>query len=736
MFVRPFLKYFRPFLARLALAVAGMVLVGGLTAAPLLIAREAIRVLLYSNPALAEQLESSTRISAEKKRLLKGLLATEADGGESGEPQTVEEALRAWAASAGMRTEAVANDPGLTDEQKRLLIEALSPPAEGVGDPAPAADDKPPLRMRIDVWLTDHLGAAWTAPRNMAQAVAGRFQAWYNHYASISPLHALGFLVILLIVLTVVKGAAEFVSKYQLAYTFFFTSLHVREDIFRNVLCQDFLYFSRHSAGYLYSRINQDSKELKTVIDGTISDGVQQPITLVCMFTILMLLSWQLTFGVMLVLPLIGALLYYMARVLRKNTRKQKRKSDELSSSLTESLNNIRLVKAFGAEQSEIDKFHSRSMALFRYIMARRTAKFGASPLMELLGSLAVGGVIMFGGWMILSSPPRMSFEDYLIYLITLSRFYGPIKKLATLTNKFQIAKVSCERMTEMLNLRPKVREDPQAAGFERVREAIEFQNVGFLYGREPVLSQVNMRVPADSRVAFAGASGSGKTTLINLLVRLFDPVEGRILVDGTDLRKLKLTDWRRHLAIVTQDTYLFDDTVAGNIAYGSDALDREKVEAAARAANAHDFIMELDGGKGYETKIGPMGVRLSGGQRQRLAIARAIYRDPRILVLDEATSALDSRSQALVQEALGRLMEGRTTFVVAHRISTIRHVDRIYVLDGGRIAESGTHDELMARDGLYAALAARSSLVETTPEEPPQAVAALDVFDDDEDEE
>jgi subfamily B ATP-binding cassette protein MsbA len=693
MFLRPFLKYFRPFRWRLGLAVLGMVVVGGLSAAPLLIARETIRVLLYNNPALAEELEAGGQLSAEKRRLLKELLATQGT--------------------------AVAQ----TDDT-----------AAAADAPAPETATQESLLRRADAWLARRTGVVWTGPRDRIAGVVAGFKEWYGGYAAISPLHALGFLVAMLVALIVLKGLAEFTSKYHLAFSFFHTNLTIREDIFLNVLRQDYLFFSRHSAGYLYSRINSDVKELKGILEGLMSDGIQQPITLVTMFSILMFLSWQLTLGVMLILPVIGGLLYYFARVLRKNTRKQKEKSDELSSSLTESLSNIRLVKAFGTEKLEIAKFHERSMALFRYIMARRLVKFGSSPLMELLGSLAVGGVILFGGWMILSTPPRMKFEDYIIYLFTLSRFYGPIKKLASLTNKYQIARVSCERMIEMMGLRPKLGDNPDGARFERVREAIEFHNVGFSYGKESVLKNVSLRVPAGSRVAFAGPSGSGKTTLINLLVRLFDPREGRIVVDGMDLREYRLRDWREHLAIVTQDTYLFEDTIANNIAYGSATVDRPRIEAAARAANAHEFIMDFAGARGYDTPVGPVGSRLSGGQRQRIAIARAIYRDPKVLILDEATSALDSQSQFLVQEALGRLMEGRTTFVIAHRISTIRDVDCIYVLGGGGgIAESGTHDDLIAQGGLYAALATHtgrpSSLL---PDVQPHAVGARDALGDD----
>jgi ABC-type multidrug transport system fused ATPase/permease subunit len=330
---------------------------------------------------------------------------------------------------------------------------------------------------------------------------------------------------------------------------------------------------------------------------------------------------------------------------------------------------------------------------------------------MEFIGSITVGVTMLAGGWMILHG--TMRFGDFFVYLFTLSRFYRPLRALATLTNKYQDARVSAERMSQMLRLRPRIHDRPGAVPFSDLRQGIELRGVGFSYADKRILEDISFRVQAGQRIALAGPSGGGKTTLVNMLARLFDPGEGAILIDGIDLRELSLGDWRRHLAIVTQDTFLFDDTVENNIAYGMGRPDSERVQAAAHAANAHEFIMGLDGGLGYQTRIGTAGGRMSGGQRQRLAIARAIYRNPRILILDEATSALDAQSQAVVQEALGRLMTGRTTFVIAHRTSTIRDMDRIYVIDGGRIVEQGSHDQLLEIEGgLYRAMVTKVGLV------------------------
>ncbi len=671
MFLRPFLKYFRPFMGRIAVAVTCMILVGVLSIVPFLVIRVALTTLgdwlsyhRVGDAAENKEAQAALGLLSKKKNNGSGLLA--------------------------------AGDESLTTNTS-LIIQAAS------GTPVTRVKRESAIR-RLRHRAEAALGDWYLKPKIWYESRRGALTDWYYQRSRSVPLQVLAVLAGLLIVLTGLKGIAEYCSKYQLAHTFFFSNLHIREDIYFNILRQDYNFFNRHSAGYLQSRIGSDVKAVGDILEDLLSDGIQQPITILSMFGFLLYLNWQLTLGVFVVLPFIAGLLYYFAKVLRKNTRKQKRQADQLTSLLTESLHNIRLIKAFGTEDYEAEKYHFKSLKLFKAMMARRTAKFGASPVMEFMGMCAMGIVLLSGGYMLISR--TLNFIDLIVYFGALTRFYRPIRQLATMNTKYQVAKVSAERMAEMLELVPKIQDTSDALPFQQVREQIEFRNISFSYGEKEILKNISFSVAAGHSIAFAGPSGAGKTTLVNMIARLFDPSDGAILIDGTDLRRFKINDWRRHLAIVTQDTFLFDDTIAANIAYGDPKPDQEKMISCARASNAHDFIMALDGGLEYQTKIGPGGMRLSGGQRQRIAIARALYRDPKILILDEATSALDAQSQALVQEALGRLMIGRTTFIVAHRISTIRNVDCIYVMENGEIVESGSHDELLLREGLYSRLA------------------------------
>jgi subfamily B ATP-binding cassette protein MsbA len=510
------------------------------------------------------------------------------------------------------------------------------------------------------------------------------------------------------VLITLFAGLLEYGYKYNMAYALFSAVIALKSDIFRHIMRQDMRFFTVKSVGFLMSRITSDVGALRTMFDVIIKNAVLELVRLLFLMTLLLVINAKLTTYVFLgVLPTIGLLVWF-AHVIKRVTRKQKRRRDVLSAVMNESLGNVRLVKSMSTEDLECEKFDTQNLKLFYYEMKRRIAKFGTSPIMEFLGAVGISGVLLAGGYAVLNRG-MMDASDFIVYITALVMFYKPIKHLARVNVSWLDAKISAERIEEILSLEPTIADPPEGvtpielAGIQR---GLSAKNVTFAYDDKIILSNLSVEFPKGKTTAIVGRSGSGKTTLANLLLRLYDPNEGQIELDGHDLRRFRVKDLRAHYGIVTQETLLFDTTVDENIAYGTNGNpDREKVIAAAKAANAHDFIMELDGGKGYGASIGPGGCQLSGGQRQRIAVARAFYRDPEILILDEATSSLDTESESAVQDALQQLMAHRTVVVIAHRLSTIMHADNILVLDGGRLVEQGTHAELLERGGHYATL-------------------------------
>ncbi|HUT25839.1 MAG TPA: ABC transporter ATP-binding protein [Sumerlaeia bacterium] len=542
------------------------------------------------------------------------------------------------------------------------------------------------------------------------QAMESRKRASLYGYASAdkNKRKCLRLIAGVFVLITLCAGLLEYGYKYNMAYALFSAVISLKSDIFRHIMRQDMRFFTVKSVGFLMSRITSDVGALRTMFDVIIKNAALEFIRLLFLMTLLLVINVKLTAYVFLgVLPIIG-LLAWFAQVIKRVTRKQKRRRDVLSAAMNESLGNVRLVKSMSTEELECEKFDGHNFKLFYYEMKRRIAKFGTSPIMELLGSLGVGGVLLAGGYAVLNRE-MMEPSDFIIYIAALVMFYKPIKRLARVNVSWQDAKVSTERIEEILSLQPTITDPPEdvtPVELGAVQRGLSARNVTFAYDDKVILHDLSAEFPNGKTTAIVGRSGSGKTTLANLLLRLYDPNEGQVELDGHDLRRFRVKDLRAHYGIVTQETLLFDATVAENIAYGTNGdPDRERVIGAAKAANAHDFIMELDGGKGYNTCIGPAGSQLSGGQRQRIAVARAFYRDPKILILDEATSSLDTESESAVQEALEQLMAHRTVVVIAHRLSTIMHADNILVLDGGRLVEQGTHAELLERGGHYATL-------------------------------
>ncbi len=524
----------------------------------------------------------------------------------------------------------------------------------------------------------------------------------FHALARANPFKALMLIAIVLIVITVLKGAFEYVANYCLTHAIGRSTVDLQVDVLRRVLGQDYMFFKSKTTGYLISRIGSDINTIQGMAISIIRDGMQHPFTLFGLIILLFSLSCAMSVFTMFVLPIAAIILIVFGRRLRKITQKSKKQTDQQSSILNDALRNYHLIKLFGTEEREIRRYAEKALNIFHLSMKGRIIRFGTSPLMEALGAIGIGGILLFGGYMVMVRH-SLPIEYFVTYVLALTQFYQPIKSLSKLHIQIQEALVSAERVMEMLALRPQV--TPPAADVKppEFREAIRLDNVSFAYGEETVLSGIRLEIPKGKIVALVGPSGAGKSTLVGLLPRLYDPTQGRILLDGVDLREIDLAELRRLFGVVTQETLLFNDTVLHNIAYGAPAADRKKAEECARAANAHDFILELE--QGYDTVIGQAGGRLSGGQAQRIAIARALYRDPPILLFDEATSHLDSQSEALVQAAIDRLLEGRTALVVAHRLSTVRRADLIVVMQDGKIIESGTHDDLMSRVEFYRTL-------------------------------
>jgi subfamily B ATP-binding cassette protein MsbA len=412
--------------------------------------------------------------------------------------------------------------------------------------------------------------------------------------------------------------------------------------------------------------------------------------------------SWELALMALVGFPLAIFPIARLGRRMRKLSDGTQHELGELTAQLDESFQGVRIVKAYGTEAFEEERARSRVESLFRLYFKAARIQAAASPMMEMIGGIAIAVVVWYGGWQVIDG--RTTPGAFFSFIAAMLMAYKPVKSMASLNTHLQEGLAAAKRFFAMLDEKPRVKDAADAKTFTLTQGRVELEHVGFRYGEDGGgVSDVTLVLEPGQTVALVGASGSGKSTLINLILRFYDVSDGAIKIDGQDIRDVTQHSLRSQMALVSQDVVLFDDTVAANIAYGRPELTREAVMEAAKKADAHAFISDLP--QGYDTMIGPHGVRLSGGQRQRLSIARAILRDAPLLLLDEATSALDTQSERSVQEALNHLMEGRTTLVIAHRLSTIVHADMIYVMDKGRVVEQGNHDELLRWEGAYARL-------------------------------
>ncbi|OGD18159.1 MAG: hypothetical protein A2W03_00275 [Candidatus Aminicenantes bacterium RBG_16_63_16] len=509
----------------------------------------------------------------------------------------------------------------------------------------------------------------------------------------------LSFLPFLLLIVIFGKGLFTFLANFFMKGVGHRVVKRLRDDLYRHIIYQSPAYFDRVSTGDLMSRLTNDVDKMQQAIAGGLSDFVEEMFTLLALLVGVFIIDIRLAVVSFVITPLAVIPLVVFSRQLKKKSLTGQRKMSQIYRHLHETISGHKIIKAFTTEEFEIRKFAQSTASYFRTSLKLAWIGSLSSPFMEFIGG-AVGAFILYVGTRRISMG-AISPGDFGAFIFALFAMYTPLSRLNRANNVVQQAVACHQRIQEVLQAAPQIQDSPTAFPLPPVRGRVRFENVSFGYNESrPTLSGIDFEVNPNETAAFVGLSGAGKTTIINLLARFYEPSSGRITVDGIDVRDVTLASLRSQVGLVTQETILFDDTVRRNIAYGLDGQSEEKIIQAARAAKAHEFIQALP--HGYDTMIGERGGLLSSGQRQRLAIARALLKNAPILILDEATSALDTESERLIQDALANAVKGRTTLIIAHRISTIRNADRIHVIDEGRIAESGTHDELYQLNGIY----------------------------------